>query len=227
MRESKRAITLILLSFLTSINLLAKDSKPTSETILNIEKFYYQKGYKDAGEKYYRKGYLQAIEDMKKKLLLFKKRHEAIEASKYLSLTGKITYPEVFKIKDGNGGYKIKIIPPRVEKTFSVYDLASLPDGSDINNNMDKEIKSDENKISKAFYGEYDLSNRENEGTVVSATNINKQTTMQVTKNRKNEAVLNIAGVSYTAGKNKYTIYFKDKLEKKIFCNGVGEKLCK
>lgn len=218
--------------------LQAGDAKPSDSTI-DLQEFYYKKGFKDGSEKFYKKGYEEAIRDIKKNLLAFKIRHEAIEASKYLSVTGKITYPEVVKMKDGNGGYQIRIIPPRVEKEFTVYDLINVPEATDdivsIIAGDDTEPKKSSSKKNKknspkneqqdnAFYDQQEVVKQT--GIYQNAKEINNEVIASIPKDRKTRQILDVANLNFTEGSEEFKIYFKSENEKDEFCRSVGEKLC-
>lgn len=234
-------VLFISISLLTTI-LQAGESKSSDSTI-DLQEFYYKKGFKEGSEKFYKKGYEEAIRDIKRNLIAFKIRHEAIEASKYLSVTGKISYPEVIKMKDGNGGYQIRIIPPRVEKEFTVYDLINVPEATDdIVSNIvgddaaaeGKKASSKKNKKSQtaknndqqdnAFYDQQEVVKQS--GIYQNAKDINDEVIASVPKDRKTRQILDVANLSFTEGDKDFKIYFKSENEKDEFCRSVGEKLC-
>lgn len=194
---------------------------------VEIQEFYFKKGFKEASEKYYRKGYKQAVYDIKKELEAFKTRHEAIEASKYLSLTGKITHAEVIKFKDNNGGSKIKIIPPKVEKEFDVYDLIKVPEALELEDNMldNKDLKNS-GVNPNAFYGQEEYVSNNNKGLIQDASKINEENSIEVEKTRKYKQILDIADIQYSEGASNYRVMFRSPFEKEIFCSGVGAPLC-
>lgn len=216
--------------------MLSANEKESSSSASNLEiqQFYYKKGYKEAGDKYYKKGYEDALRDVKRALAKFKTRHDAIEASKYLTATGKISYPEVVKIKDGNGGYQIKIIPPRVEKEFSVYDLVEVPEelpNSGLEqvplnkkNNQTKQLDDDGTKNS--FYGQDEVAMQGRTGLIKNAKEVNSENSILVDKTRKTKEILDVANVAYTENAGQFRVNFVNNAEKDIFCKGVGEALC-
>lgn len=222
-----------MLSLLISINVQA--SSKSEDIPLEIQSLYYKKGYKEAGEKYYKKGYEDAVKDLMGQLKKFETRHNAIEATKYLSSTGKISNAEVVKIRDGNGGYQIKILPPKIEKAFTVYDLFMVPENyNNINikddetkNNSESMLSETSSKIyEKAFFGQGESIANKDQLKIVNAKELNKETLAEFKKNKDNREILEASNLSYTETANSYKVFFMSKQEKNTFCNGIGVKIC-
>lgn len=96
------------------------------EDMSEMQRFHFDLGVKFAKRKYMKEGYALAISDFKKSLAKYTNRVKAQQASKYLIEEGKITYPEVYRIREGDS-FRIKITAPKVEPSFTAEDLFILP----------------------------------------------------------------------------------------------------
>lgn len=96
------------------------------EDMSEMQRFHFDLGVKSAKRKYMKEGYALAISDFKKSLAKYSNKVKAQQASKYLIEEGKITYPEVYRIREGDS-FRIKITAPKVEPSFTAEDLFILP----------------------------------------------------------------------------------------------------
>ena len=201
-----------------------------------MAEFYYQKGHNEAKSYYYKKGYAQAMEDVKQELQRYKKRHEAIEASKYLSSTGKITYPYVFKRENENGAYEIIITPSRVEDSLGIEDLVRIPTITDEDIDAHSQVlismgvkkpaigvSSFENNSFRVGPSAYQNSS----GMEIKKTEtINEESALTVEKSRTAKRILDASSLSYVESDKEFTVFFENKKEKQSFCNDAGVHLC-
>lgn len=90
------------------------------------EAFFYNSGYKkgyEIGKKQgYVEGYRKAIEDVKNILEAYRVDIRSLEAGKFLYKKKLITYPRVFRLKDGDG-YRIVVKGCRIEDIRSLDDI--------------------------------------------------------------------------------------------------------
>lgn len=96
------------------------------EEMDNVQRFYYELGYEKAKSQYEEVGYRKALRDFEKLLEQHKRKWQAYEAGKYLIKEGKLTYPQVYRERNGNS-YSIHIEPSTIEKEFSERELFILP----------------------------------------------------------------------------------------------------
>jgi len=222
----------ILGSLLIITNLSAKNID-NKVNITNLEQFYYQKGYNDAKKEAYAKGYRDAIKDALKILYKYKNKMEAIESGKYLLKEGKITYPQVFKIRKPDGSYQIVITKPLVEEKLNVNDLVKIPTlNQNYNISLDLTDSSSE-IIEKSNLSDYPNSfHLQNEKYYVKtpfkrAKSLNYETCLTFPKLPKVKKILIASGKPFVEEKDGYKIYFNNPKEKISFCKNIGGELCK
>ena len=217
---------LILTGFIiTTSQLFANTKDKLPNNITEIEKFYYNKGYKDAYNKGYNKGYEDAIRDVLKRLAKYKNKMEAIESAKYLLKQGKITYPQVFKISDGDS-YKIVIIPPKVEDKLSIDDLVKIPNiinTQDLTSQTD-DTKNKSNVNPNAFY--LQNQNYYTNTPIKEAKSLNNEISMRFPKKAFIKKILIKSGKPIIEEKDDYLIIFDSKKEKESFCKNIGGAIC-
>ena len=185
--------------------------------------FFYKKGYKEGYQTGYQQGYQAAINDVLKRLSKYETKMEAIEAGKYLMQTGQITYPQVYKESTSNG-YKIVIIPPKVEDTLSLNSLITLPFIDNICNNDSKIDNNTNNETKQSFF----VNNQNNiiKTGITPVENQNKETVLNFPKTQKIFNILQNSGVPFVENANSYTVYFQDINQEKSFCKNIGGKIC-
>jgi hypothetical protein len=222
-----KLIPLSILSLVLSANLFSAETKSSDRVDLaglnEMQRFYYNKGAEDAKEKAYNAGYKQAMDNFTKKILpAYAQRIKAYEAGKYLIKEGKITYPKVFRYKEGDS-YRIQIEPPVVEKQFTEKDLYILPEASKA-----LCVTQDESNITPkdSENGMYD----ENSFSVPPRDDISdsRDSAPEVGKNKvivhipyKNEGIEQAVisyNINYAITKDGYDLYFANELEKSDFC---------
>ena len=218
-----RNIMAIILISSTAISFMCaktiKNNVPSS-----MGNFFYQKGYKEGYENGYQRGYQQAINDVLKRLSKYKAKMEAIEAGKYLLATGQITYPQVYKVSLPDGGYKIVIIPPKVEDKLSLDSLIEIPNANNICNN----IYNNNNNNDESYNGAFSLNNQDNlvQNGIKSVKSINNQTTLHFPKTQKVFDILLKSGIPFVENADSYTVYFQNAKQKDYFCKNIGGRIC-
>ena len=97
------------------------------QDLTNMQNHYYEKGYKEASKIYYRLGYEEAIKNSIKSLEKYKKQIDAYEAGKYYSQSGKLTYPQMYRVKEGDN-YIIRIERPELKEKMTYKDILMIPE---------------------------------------------------------------------------------------------------
>jgi len=169
---------------------------------------------------------MDAIRDVLKRLMKYEKKMEAIESAKYLLKEGKITYPQVFKISNGNS-FKIIIIPPRIEDKLSITDLVKIPSISNTNlisPTTSNNIQNMSNINPNAFY----LQNQKYyiNTPIKEVKSLNKEVTMRFPKKAFIKEILIKSGKPIIEEKNDYLVIFNSKKEEESFCKNIGGKIC-
>lgn len=98
----------------------------SAESLRGLKKFYTDLGYKKAEVEGILLGYKMAVKDFKVLVEANEAEIEALQAGKYMVKKGKITYPKIWKVREGDS-YRVKIEAPTVEREFSAEDLYILP----------------------------------------------------------------------------------------------------
>jgi len=222
------------------------------KNMTKMQRFYYDLGQKSKKEEFIRVGYKKAVKDFKGMVSKYRKKVAAYEAGKYLIEEGKITYPKVYKIREGNS-YRIKITTPKVEQKFSAEDLFIVPlmDGkgrvhtssrssSGVVGRVVKkvhrttEIDTPDNKpmskskvVKKANPNSFDLPNLNTMvryGKRPSSPGVIKQSlTMDIPyKSTQVANFLSIFGSKYVETKKGYRVSFSNSREKKKFCRELS-----
>jgi hypothetical protein len=217
--------------FITSIVAAAtlfSSEQPVDLAGLNdMQRFYYEQGFSDASQVSYEKGYHKATQDFKEKVLVnYANRIKAIEAGKYLTKEGKITYPKVFRIKDGSG-YKVHIEAPVVEKEFTEKDLFMLPAiETTITLPSSTETSGQEDIPANGFA----IPSRDD-------VKFGRDSAPEVRKERvvahipyKNEGIeqaINSNNIDHASTKDGYDLFFSNEAEKNDFCIKItGNQKC-
>ncbi len=214
----------------------------SSDEFMQMQKFYYEQGYKEGAKKYYSKG----IEDYQDHIIdnvipKYKAKFEAIEATKYLLKENYITYPESYRQTYNDGTYKIVFTEPKVEKPINPEDLFRMPEKriSEVEKELD--LKYDTNldaikekrKTNSRKEGDYkngllvvdDLNSKEEIPNSVSS--IKQETSLKLSKNKENLNMIEKLNLKYLDSFMGYTVYFKNNTEKAEFCYQIsGDSSC-
>jgi hypothetical protein len=125
MRVSLKLLPIVL--FLDALHAATVSPPPAStDDMTRMQRFYYDLGRKEGVAEGVKKGYALALRDFRKIVAKNARRIRALEAGKYLIKEGKITYPKVYKVRNGDS-YSIKIVAPTIEPAFSPEDLYIIP----------------------------------------------------------------------------------------------------
>jgi len=212
-------------------------------TMTQMQKFYYDMGRKSSRGEFVKEGYALALEDFRGMLGKYRKQVAAWEAGKYLIEDGKITYPKVYKIRE-NGAYRVKIMAPKVERTFTPEDLFLLPllEGrgdsgtlgdsdpyqtdkysGDIAQARARGHKKNPNAFGLPRTNEIRKSKRPSSPGAVKS-----RTTLYIPyKSPSVQNFLEIYNAKYAETKNGYQVRFANKKEKKKFCQELsGDPRC-
>lgn len=208
---------LFLTSILASSFLLAETPY---QDLTNMQNHYYEKGYKEASKIYYRLGYEEAIKNSIKSLEKYKKQIDAYEAGKYYSQSGKLTYPQMYRVKEGEN-YVIRIERPELKERMTYKDILMIPEfQGDLLN---------EAKFSNEI-GENEM-NAFNSVTQVKSVDspIADMRSFEVefpkTDNIKN--ILSKSNKVIIHTPNAYKVVFDDKTDYETFCKNVsGDTQC-
>ena len=216
---------LFLVTSIISTKLCAENNY--NDEFMQMQKFYYEQGYKEAAKKFYQKG----IEDYQKYVLenvleTYKAKFEAIEATKYLVKNGYISYPESYRIyKDG--AYKIVITEPKIEKPLKPEDLFRMPLQNQINQELATQNNLNENNLNE---NNLDENKNLNNGLKVvdttdtkeiiptSVSSIKNKSSLELPKSKENINAIEKMNLKYLDGYSSYKVYFENNTEKAEFC---------
>lgn len=189
-----------------------------SVDLTQMQEFYYNKGYQVAAEKFYRMGYEKAIANATKALSKYKNEIDSFEAGKYLSEKGKLTIPKIYRLKNSDGSYLVKVLPPEVKEPLSYSDILRLPEYeamADIDS-----VKIDE--ISNAFHSLAD-----NTQNITSANTDLRAFDIAFPKNDKVRNVLTKNNRVITETPDGYKVTFSNKTDYETFCKTTtGSESC-
>lgn len=205
----------------------------SSDEFMQMQKFYYEQGYKEGAKKYYSKG----IEDyqeyvMDNVLPKYKAKFEAIEATKYLLKENYITYPESYR-QSNNGSYKVVFTEPKIEKPIRAEELFRMPEYKvkDTEKDIDSKYESNANiDIKKETFNNGlqvvdDLNSKEEVPNSVSS--FKEEVSLSVGKSKNNLNMIEKLNLKYLDSFSGYKVYFKNKTEKAEFCFQLsGDSSC-
>jgi len=220
------AICLIGIGLVYAQGVYAKEKKKASDDISQMQKFYFELGVKSAKAQYYKKGYEDALNDLKELFKQYRQKLEEYEAGKYLIENAKITYPRIFRVKEGED-YKVVIEKPQVEKKFDENDLFLIP----MRNKERERIKKlAQEKFVSAFEMFPYASERLEKDSPLPMNSYAKKDSYVVPVSGKSEELkkfLDTYGYKYAESDNGYKIFFDTKKEKEDFCLKVtGNRNC-
>lgn len=224
---NKQKLFLLLLAFSLTSNLYANDE------FMQMQKFYYEQGFKEGAKKYYAKG----IEDyqeyvMEKVLPEYKAKFEAIEATKYLLKENYITYPESYRQTNGDS-YKVVFTEPKIEKPIRAEELFRMPEYKVSKTEKDLDSKYSDNKPKKEEEQDFknglqvvdDLNSKEEIPNSVSS--ISKQTSLKIAKTKENLSMIQKLDLKYLDSFSGYNVYFQNNTQKAEFCFQLtGDSSC-
>ena len=195
---------LFLTSLLMAGALLAGEDSTNYKDLTNMQNHYYEKGYKEASKIYYRLGYEKAI--------------DAYEAGKYYEKSGKLTYPQMYRVKDGEN-YIIRIERPELKEKMTYKDILMIPEfSSDLLADMDGFGSTSENEMNA-----FNLVTPIQE--VNSAIAEVRQFEIELPKTDKVKKILSNNGKVYVSSPNSYKVLFNDKNDYETFCKTVSGDL--
>ncbi|WP_152633057.1 hypothetical protein [Aliarcobacter butzleri] len=204
----------------------------SSDEFMQMQKFYYEQGYKEGAKKYYAKG----IEDYQEYIVenvlpKYKAKFEAIEATKYLLKENYITYPESYR-QSNNGSYKVIFTEPKIERPIDAEVLFRMPEYKVSDTEKELDSKYEEKNVSKkkeefknGLQVVDDLNSREEIPNSVSS--IREEVTLSVNKTRSNLDMIQKLNLKHLDSFSGYKVYFKNKTEKAEFCFQLtGDSTC-
>jgi len=203
-----------------------------SDSMTEMQRFYYELG-KETGIKEGRvEGYEIALQDFKSLVDSQKEKIEAREAAKYFMEEGKITYPEVYKIRK-NGTYQVKIVSPKVEREFSAEDLYIAP----LTKRSEELFSSDGESVSLSDRGKgknpnaFDLPPMQSQNMAVrpnTASEIKSDFTLYIPyKSPSIEDYMARVNANHASTENGYVVNFTNNRERMKFCRELtGDETC-
>jgi len=209
-----------------------------SDQMTEMQKFYFDLGKKTGKIAGTNEGYQTALKDFKSLIKKYKKKVKALEAGKYLVQSGKITYPKVYKIREGNS-YRIEIKPSIVEREFTPEDLFLLPLINGAENDSLGGVSLDSSSAMNSR-GRYNSSKNPNSFDLPSIEStkrykrpnssgkIRGKTTLRIPyKSSSVKKFLEAYGSKYVDTKSGYIVSFSNTREKKKFCKELtGDGTC-
>lgn len=236
MKFKRKKILLLATVFASSISLHAES--PKLQDLTEMQNFYYQKGYNDASEKFYKHGYEQAVFDLVKQMEKYRHIIDAYEAGKYYMQTNRITYPKIYRIKNGNGQYTIHIETPEVKEKLSLEDIFILPEIMS-NSVSSQQNYNYQNRPFEIHSGSVGRSNSSTDMNTIYPSNMNIVTSntspistmrefgVSFPKTSRVKQVFDNAGIKYVETPNEYKGYFKNEKDFNTFCkNTSGDSKC-
>lgn len=210
---------IVLTSLMLATALFAGEDSTNYKDLTNMQNHYYEKGYKEASKIYYRLGYEKAIKNSIKALEKYKAQIEAYEAGKYYEKNGKLTYPQMYRVKDGEN-YVIRIERPELKEKMTYQDIIMIPEfNSDLMADMDAPTPS-ENEMNA-----FNLVTPIQE--VNSAIAEVRQFEVELPKTDKVKKILSNNGKVYISSPTSYKVIFNDKNDYETFCKTVsGDPQC-
>jgi len=188
---------------------LLADSQNNSKNLNELANFYYKQGYQSGYKDGYEKGYAQALNYAKQKIKEYALKIKAYEAGKYLIKEKRITYPEIFYLKNPDNSIKIVIKNSKIEKEIGADDILYIPqlNGNDLHN-----INDTVNHQSKTVSNAVSLQDIQSNPEVPKLSSQALNTYYIYMPNTQSyKAILNQAGLVYTEDGDKLKIIFKDK----------------
>lgn len=215
MRKKALIIPIIALNFMFG----ADDTN--YKDLTQMQNHYYEKGYKEASKIYYRLGYEKAIRNSIKALEKYKLQIEAYEAGKYYEKNGKLTYPQLYRVKDGEN-YVIRIERPELKEKMSYKDILMIPEfNSDLMVNLNDGFAN----LSENEANAYNL--------VTPIQELNspiaevRKFELEFPKNDRVKAILANNGKVYVSSPESYKVIFDDKNDFETFCKTTsGDSKC-
>ncbi|MDA3067534.1 hypothetical protein OFO01_07035 [Campylobacter sp. JMF_01 NE2] len=190
------------------------------QDLTNMQNHYYEKGYKEASKIYYRLGYEAAIKNSIKALEKYKTKIDAYEAGKYYSQSGKLTHPQMYRVKEGDN-YVIRIERPELKERMTYRDILMIPEfNGDLLKDMNFEDEVGTNQIN-AF----------NNVTPIQAVNSPiadvRRFEVEFPKNDTVKAILAKNNKIFVSTPESYKVIFDDKRDYETFCKNVsGDAQC-
>lgn len=202
--------------------LLMASNSFANDDFMQMQKFYYEQGYKEAAKKFYYKG----IEDYQNHVLenvlpQYEARFMAIEATKYLLKENYITYPESYR-ENNNGSYKVVITEPKIEKPIRAEELFRMPELKESKQREGDERESalkttnKDETFNNGLKIVNDSDTKEDIPNSVSA--IRKQVSLDVSKTKENLSMIQKLELKYLDSFSGYKIYFENNTQKADFC---------
>jgi len=234
-----RKIILVALCAASTFSIATAKDEPLKD-LTDMQNFYYEKGYRDASEKFYKAGYEKAIMDLIGRAEKYRSTINAYEAGKYYMQSGKITFPKVYRTRNANGEYVVHIDMPEVKEQLSLEDLFVLPDASVSVPSSTPSIAGS-SSTSSAFSmsaGTSPAKKAVNMNTIYSVGSdkdkvVNspisqmREFGVEFPKTQRIKAIFDGNNVKYVETPNQYKAYFKNEGDFRTFCkNTSGDDLC-
>lgn len=224
----------IIIAFLITpfLNIFANST--SNDEFMQMQKFYYEQGYKEGAKKFYKKGIEDYQNYIEKKVLPdYEARFMAIEATKYLLKESYITFPESYREVTKDGSYKVVIKEPKIERPIRVEELFRMPEkkGAERVSQIDKEfeIKTPTNDNNPSFKNGLKVvdTTKTDEEIPDSVSSIKKQTYLDVSKTKENLNMIEKLNLKYLDSFSGYKIYFENNTQKAEFCYQLtGDSTC-
>ena len=206
----------IALSLLCLSSFLLADNKNLNA----LANFYYKQGYQTGYKEGYEKGYQDALNYAKEKLKEYALKIKAYEAGKYLIKTEKITYPQVFYLKNpDDNSIKIVIKNSQIENEIGADDILYLP-----KLNL-KEYKNINDTINENYQVSNSVSLKEiqtNPEVPKPSKDTLKTYYIYMPNTESYKKILNQAGLVYSEEGNKLKIIFASKKDAQNFIKDFG-----
>ena len=212
--------TISLISILAGTNLFANPVDKNTKNLNGIANFYYKQGYQTGYKQGYEAGYAKALNYAKAKLQEYALKIKAYEAGKYLIATKKITYPQVFYIRNPDNSIKIVIKNSQIAKEISAGDILYVPE-INFNNmqNINNTVNPSYTKASNAVSTQ-DIQNNP-EVPKLSKNTLNAYY-LYMPNTESYKSILNKSGVVYAEDGNKLKVIFSNHKTAKTFIKNFG-----
>lgn len=212
---------LFLTGLLIGVNAFAYQGNMNTKNLNGIANFYYKQGYQSGYKQGYDAGYAKALKYAEEKLNQYALKIKAYEAGKYLIATKKITYPEVFYLKQGNS-IKIVIKNSQIANEIGADDILYLPEINLANfENINRTANPDNIKYQVTNSVSTQEINKNPEIPTLSKNTLGAYY-LYMPNTETYKSILNKAGIVYAESGNRLKVIFQNKKNAKTFIKNFG-----
>lgn len=209
-----KKISLIMASLVLSANFALGAS---------TEDFFYQKGYDNGYSIGYEAGVKAAFDEAKEVLKRYANELRAYETGKYLIISKKLSYPQVYQKQNSDGTFSLIVTPSKIEKELDVDGLFakfSVLASKKLEATPNTTLSLDEKN---SVY--LNLRDANDNTLPQKADSAARTQILELEKSSKNFEILKRANVVFSDEGSNYNVLFFTRKEREDFCNQF--KICK